>query len=432
METPTSPRFAPAGPGNRDRNRDVWPAPRNRVRVEWCSRCSRRAGKSRSTPSTSPPAPRWFLARSLLSKSDHVPAGPTSLAQLCEKTMKMAIRPLGSEGSDPRFSEGGAGNSCAWCPAATGSLDAEPTEVRMSAAAKITFVLVLVALGCGGRSVSFRLTADAGPDCSTASCAPALCGESCTSPCGCCSCIPGERGEDLICTDRGCYAPAAAPDAGMLAACGSQGDPACGQGSSCVVGCPFQGGGGLCRIAGREMCGCGAADQPCTTPGFECLYPSCCDYEGLCLTPDERQTVCSGPLAAKFDCARQIGSTDAGSDVFFAAACALPFDPGPCEAVVAAYAFVGGSCVARTWGGCAGNANRFSTLEECMATCEGRPVPLGCPPGRTAQRICVSSDATSGCRSIMACATPCDPASPTCAFPLSDCFNGVCQAFPPD
>jgi hypothetical protein len=190
-------------------------------------------------------------------------------------------------------------------------------------------------------------------------------------------------------------------------------------------------------VAGRETCGCGGVDQPCTTPGLDCLYPSCCDYQGLCLTPTERQAVCSGPMAAKFNCAREVSHPDAGTGAgtgwTAAPACALPFDPGPCDAIVRVYAFVGGSCVAQTYGGCAGNANRFSTVEECMATCEGRPVPLGCPQGRTAQEICLSTDATSGYRTIMACALRCNPpAAPACTFPLPDCFRGVCQVFPPD
>ena len=167
----------------------------------------------------------------------------------------------------------------------------------------------------GGATGATGGTTSSPPDCARVGCAqPPLCSEGCREPCGCCPCSPGVRSGDLICTMNGCYASAAAPDAGILVACSGQGDPLCGQGSSCIVGCPSKGAGGLCSVAGRETCGCGIIDQPCTTPGLECLYPSCCDYQGLCLTPPERQAVCAGPLAAKFNCTPAVGNPDAGTD----------------------------------------------------------------------------------------------------------------------
>ena len=297
----------------------------------------------------------------------------------------------------------------------------------MSATAKILFVLA--ALGCGSRAVTVSQPADSGPICPAGG-TPLLCSEGCPAGCFCWLCTPGERSGVLVCTGRGCYAPATASDAGILVGCSGEGDPLCGQGSSCIVGCPYQGNGGLCSVVGREACGCGAIDQPCTTPGLECLYPSCCDYQGLCLTPDERQAVCDGPLAEKFNCTPGMGSPDAGSDAGWSAApaCALPFDVGPCDAIVPVYAFVDGSCIAQTWGGCSGNANRFSTLEECMAICEGRPSAFACPPNRTAQQICLACEQAGGCaKSMMVCAAPCDPASPSCPVPFTDCVSGVCQ-----
>lgn len=171
--------------------------------------------------------------------------------------------------------------------------------------------------GIGGTTGATGGTTSSAPDCALVGCSePPLCSEGCTAPCGCCFCTPGERRGDLICTKSGCYAQAVAPDAGILLACSGQGDPLCGQASSCITGCPSKGGGGLCSVAGREMCGCGIIDQPCTTPGLECLYPSCCDYQGLCLTPAERQAVCSGPLAAQFNCTPAVGNPDAGVDAW--------------------------------------------------------------------------------------------------------------------
>jgi hypothetical protein len=85
---------------------------------------------------------------------------------------------------------------------------------------------------------------------------------------------------------------------------------ACPSGSQCVPGCPYQpnslrpikGPGGLCSVPGRESCGCGIVPAPCTTPGLDCLMPACCDYEGLCVTPAEKATICAGPDAVRFAC----------------------------------------------------------------------------------------------------------------------------------
>jgi hypothetical protein len=120
----------------------------------------------------------------------------------------------------------------------------------------------------------------------------------------------GAGGDAVVACEAGGNCPDASADVAgsdappALASCTGEGDPSCGAGSACIVGCPRAATGGLCRVAGRETCGCGGVDQPCTTPGLTCLYPSCCDFMGLCLTPAERQAVCSGPLAAQFDCAR--------------------------------------------------------------------------------------------------------------------------------
>jgi hypothetical protein len=92
-----------------------------------------------------------------------------------------------------------------------------------------------------------------------------------------------------------------------------------------------------------------------------------------------------------------------------APACLMAFDPGPCRAAIPVYAFDGVGCASRTYGGCEGNDNRFTTLEECLAACEGRPVPNGCPSGRTAQEICLGCGPAGGCaNSQRVCALPCD------------------------
>ena len=114
------------------------------------------------------------------------------------------------------------------------------------------------------------------------------------------------------------------------------------------------------------------------------------------------------------------------------AACALPFEVGPCDAAIPVWAFVEGACVSRTYGGCQGNDNRFGSLEACLAACAGRPAPNGCPSGRIAQEICLQCGLAGGCASRgTVCALPCDadggvtPSS--CPSSLAFCYQGVCQ-----
>ena len=109
--------------------------------------------------------------------------------------------------------------------------------------------------------------------------------------------------------------------------------------------------------------------------------------------------------------------------------CLLPFEVGPCNAAFSVYAFVGGACAPQIYGGCSGNANRFSTLEECLATCEGRPGTRACPPGREAREICLACGAGGGCmKSITACALTCPTNGAPCASGGHVCSDGVCQA----
>ncbi|MCK6575460.1 BPTI/Kunitz-type proteinase inhibitor domain-containing protein, partial [Myxococcota bacterium] len=52
-------------------------------------------------------------------------------------------------------------------------------------------------------------------------------------------------------------------------------------------------------------------------------------------------------------------------------ACGLPADPGPCEAAIPRWYHdaATGACQPFIYGGCAGNANNFETLEDCQASC---------------------------------------------------------------
>jgi hypothetical protein len=107
--------------------------------------------------------------------------------------------------------------------------------------------------------------------------------------------------------------------------------------------------------------------------------------------------------------------------------CSLPFDPGPCKAATHVFAFVGGECVEKTYGGCQGNDNRFTTLEECMAACQGQPDPEGCPPGRVARHACLECGPAGGCGKYGdVCARMCN-ANSDCDAPLWYCADGACE-----
>lgn len=106
--------------------------------------------------------------------------------------------------------------------------------------------------------------------------------------------------------------------------------------------------------------------------------------------------------------------------------CELPFDPGPCRGAVSMFAYVTGSCAAVTYGGCEGNENRFATLEQCIAICEGRPYPNGCPEGRVQIQTCIACNPAGGCNTFLdICAATCKD-SIECGVGSPGCDNGVC------
>jgi hypothetical protein len=202
---------------------------------------------------------------------------------------------------------------------------------RRGAAALAALGLALFVAACDAKPLTTMTPDGSTTQCAAAGCAaPPLCSTGCQATCGCCPCAPGQRNGDLVCTDRGCYEPAPAADAGV----------------------------------------------------------------------------------------------DGGS------VCGLPFEAGPCEAAISVYAFVDGACVQRTYGGCQGNGNRFSTLEACLATCAGEPVPGGCPPNRIAREICLACGLAGGCgKRATVCALVCDAdaGSAVCADSYTTCYQGVCQ-----
>ena len=142
-----------------------------------------------------------------------------------------------------------------------------------------------------------------------------------------------------------------------------------------------------------ELCAC-STDAECTSAGASC---------------DRTQGRCYVPLAPE-------------------PRCQLPFDVGPCDAVVAVFAFVGGECTSATYGGCGGNDNRFTTIEECLSRCQGMPGQRACPEGRAERVICLGCGAGGGCIQYAAvCAKSC--ASRTdCPSSGFFCSSGYCEA----
>lgn len=58
------------------------------------------------------------------------------------------------------------------------------------------------------------------------------------------------------------------------------------------------------------------------------------------------------------------------------AICQLKYDIGPCDAAILRYFYntTSGKCEQFVYGGCAGNANNFNTLDECHKECINRQV----------------------------------------------------------
>jgi hypothetical protein len=154
----------------------------------------------------------------------------------------------------------------------------------------------------------------------------------------------------------------------------------------------------LCAAGCQAACGCCAC-----TPGAHDGDLVCTDRG--CYEP--------APVAD--------GGVDGGEAV-----CGLPFDVGPCDAAIPVYAFVGGDCVPRSYGGCQGNGNRFSTLQDCIATCAAKAVSA-CLPNRAPREICLACGPAGGCAATATvCALIC-PDSSACKSDVPFCADGVCQ-----
>lgn len=241
-----------------------------------------------------------------------------------------------------------------------------------------------------------------------------------------------------------------APRAGLITTCDGGGCP---DGFSCV-GDPLDPSRSFCT--GTLACDAASAcpegfvcgeDGVCAPDKVACTGTVSCPINpGVC-PPGYTHSVyddCFGPCipletcscATDLDCTEKGASCDrvAGRCVIPKSPeprCALPFETGDCLAAMPVFAFVDGSCQPQTYGGCGGNDNRFQSLEECRARCEGAPNPGGCPEGTVLERVCLACGPTDACiHQQTLCAETCDE-NTECSSPYLWCAEdnlcrGIC------
>jgi hypothetical protein len=104
------------------------------------------------------------------------------------------------------------------------------------------------------------------------------------------------------------------------------------------------------------------------------------------------------------------------------ATCSLPLESGNCDAFFYRWGFdpVQDQCVSFIYGGCGGNANNFSTVQECQAACPS-VAPEGCPPHQPlVSDVCTLEGATclysgfNGCLCVPASTPYCRQVDPSC------------------
>lgn len=104
--------------------------------------------------------------------------------------------------------------------------------------------------------------------------------------------------------------------------------------------------------------------------------------------------------------------------------CAPPHNVETCEGDLEVIAFADGACRRTKSGGCEGAT--FHTMEECMAVCEGRPVPNPCPEGREQHIKCIECLPADGCGEwATVCAEPCTT-DDDCSTFGHICQDGAC------
>ena len=165
---------------------------------------------------------------------------------------------------------------------------------------------------------------------------------------------------------------------------------------------------------------------PVCPPGYAPANAQVCDY--VCVPFQhcgcEKDMDCPQPAY----CDRENGRCLAPSAP--APRCEQPFVTGPCDASVPVFAFVDGECKAEVYGGCEGNDNRFSTLEECLSSCQGMPLEESCRGSRKAALGCLGCGGGGGCLLWgQFCFEPCE-SNDDCTGSGYACNDGICQIGP--
>ena len=264
-------------------------------------------------------------------------------------------------------------------------------------------VLAFLLAACGGVTTTPKeggeshFLRECGDDCGKGlSCVSGLCTRSCLV--GRDSCV--DLASDARCTDTSI-------EPGVVAVCdvGCQSDPDCsklGADFGCITG--------FCRAGGPPSGGLGGATSSSGLGGATSSSGS------------GGATSSSGTAGSA-----NVGGTGQVVPWQPPELCALPFDSGPCLALLQVWAAVDGQCVSTYYGGCEGNDNRFSSLPECLATCQGAPAVNPCPEGHEArQDACLECAPGPGCAKLgNYCLQRCDAATP-CERGFA-CVSGLCE-----
>ncbi|XP_030633148.1 kunitz-type protease inhibitor 2 [Chanos chanos] len=120
---------------------------------------------------------------------------------------------------------------------------------------------------------------------------------------------------------------------------------------------------GHCRAAHRRY-----YYNPATGTCEQFIYGGCRGNQNNYETAEECQTTCTVRVVPSSR--KSTEDQETGDDQ---EACMAPSEPGPCRAYFKMFFYEpsSGSCQPFVYGGCRGNSNRYSTVEECMSRCAG-------------------------------------------------------------